>query len=214
MIQITSSEKQNDGTKHVYSQKKISKWFWIICTIPFLILFILIMTSGEDKRITTSVKQERTSIVEIQNAQPTEAEQVQLTEEVKEELQQNIVISDEEAIEIIEETIKSFGLSASTIQIANGRKNGGRKILILGYKSIAITQDKLLKETAEIAGAYIGVKKNGWDIDELSVIIGNMQGNAVGMWYCSKEWTDSFIKGEITKEDLLFKITSSIESFI
>ena len=82
----------------------------------------------------------------------------------------------------------------------------------MAYTLTATTQAQSGEEIGLVSGTFIGVKKMGWDIDELGVVIGNTQGNTVGMWYCSKEWTDSFLKGEITQEELVLKILSSISN--
>jgi len=100
-----------------------------------------------------------------------------------------------------------------TTQVADGRSNGGVKALILGYESSALTETQLADETGAILGSFIGAVKNGWDIDELMVVVADTQGNAVGTWHCSKEWINDYLAGKVTMDWLVLKAVGSMTIF-
>jgi len=124
--------------------------------------------------------------------------------------QQKVQMTDEIAIATIKNVLNNYGLIDINTKIANGRDKGGVKSLILSYKSTASTAEELAKETGAIIGAYTSAVKNEWDIDELGVVIGDISGTAVGMWYCSKKWTNEYITGKISMEELGSKVLKSM----
>ncbi len=170
----------------------------------FLILVGVTAPPTEQPEETTPVPQE-----EITQPLQKEVEK----QEPEKEIIEKPAVSDQKATAVIKTTLGAFGISDITTMIADGREKGGVKVLILTYRSNALTETELAEEMGRIVGAYMGVVKGGWDIDELSVVVGNVHGIAVGMWYCSKEWTDSFIKGEITEKELMLKVMGSMTSF-
>jgi hypothetical protein len=105
----------------------------------------------------------------------------------------NIYASDETAMRKIRTALTDHGLHSVSTQAADGRDKGGVKVLILSYKSTALTEDDLAEETGSILGAYLGIVEMGGDFDELSVVVGDTSGNAIGMWYCNKDWTNKYI---------------------
>jgi len=125
----------------------------------------------------------------------------------------DIYASDETATLLIEIALSDQGISGVTTQVADGRENGGTKVLVLSYRSTAPTETELAAETGCIVGAYLGAAKGGWDIDELSVVVGDVNGNAVGMWYCTKDWTSDYINGKISIDELSLKVISSMTAF-
>jgi len=125
----------------------------------------------------------------------------------------DIYASDETTTLLIEMTLSDYGIRDVTAEVADGREKGGTKILILSYKSIALTENELAEEMGYILGVYLGAVEGGWDIDELSVVVGDINGNAVGMWYCTKDWTNDYINGKISMSEVLINVISSMTPF-
>ena len=125
----------------------------------------------------------------------------------------DIYASDETATLLIRTALSDQGIRGVITQVADGREKGGVKCLILGYISTALTENELAAETGYILGAYLGAAEGGWDIDELLVTVGDIDGNAVGMWYCTKDWTNDYINGKISIDELSLKVISSMTSF-
>jgi len=122
----------------------------------------------------------------------------------------DIYISDEMAMHLIKSVLMDNGLRGINAQVADGRNKGGVKVLIMSYESTVSTADDLAEETGFILGAYLGAINEGWDVDELSVVVGDREGTAVGMWYCSEEWTDDYLNGKISETELLLKVFSTM----
>ncbi len=98
-----------------------------------------------------------------------------------------------------------------SIKVANGRDKGGTKTVIVAYKSNAESKNDIIREIARITAVFLATKKKGWDIDELIGIIADQEGNAVGMWYCKKEWADQYINGSLTMEEVGLKVLDTIQ---
>ena len=124
----------------------------------------------------------------------------------------NIYASDETAMRKIRTALTDHGLHSVSTQAADGRDKGGVKVLILSYKSTALTEDDLAEETGSILGAYFGIVEMGGDFDELSVVVGDTSGNAIGMWYCNKDWTNKYINGKISEDAILLKVFSTMKT--
>lgn len=122
----------------------------------------------------------------------------------------DIYASDKNVKLLIETLLNNNGLLDVNTQVANGRGNGGVKILILSYRSTASTGNELAIEMGYILGAYLGSVENGWDIDELSVVVGDINGNTAGIWYCTEDWTNDYTSGKISSDELLIKVSNSI----
>lgn len=121
--------------------------------------------------------------------------------------------NDTRYIDMIKTVLKRYGITNVDAQIGNGRDKGGVKCIILSYNSTSTTIDELGTETGNILGAYVGAAKEGWDIDELSVIVGDINGEAVGAWYCAKSWTKDFINEKISMTELMDKVLKSMRNF-
>lgn len=122
-------------------------------------------------------------------------------------------ISDNDAIYVIRSVLSDNGFEGVTAQVADGRPNGGTKGLILGYRSTASSVEDLATETGGILGTFFGVVKTGWDCDDMSAVVGDRNGNAIGMWYCTKEWKDAYVRGRITEEEVLANVLGTMYSF-
>ena len=122
----------------------------------------------------------------------------------------DIYASDKNVKLLIETLLNNNGFLDVNTQVANGRENGGVKVLILSYRSTASTVNELAIEMGYILGAYLGTAENGWDIDELSVVVGDINGNSVAIWYCTEDWTNDYTSGKISIDELLIKVSNSI----
>jgi len=122
-------------------------------------------------------------------------------------------ISDNDAIYVIRSVLSDNGFEGVTAQVADGRANGGTKSLVLSYRSTAPGVEELVTETGGILGTFFGVVKTGWDCDELSVVVGDRNDNAIGMWYCTKEWKDAYVQGWMTIEEVGANVLGTMYSF-
>jgi len=104
------------------------------------------------------------------------------------------------------------GLTVTNVEIADGRPNGGEKAVVLGYQSTATNETELATEVGFILGSYLGSVNEGWDVDSLSVVIGDLNGQTIGTWYCEKEWTEQFLAGEIDQDEVSLKALQTMES--
>jgi hypothetical protein len=121
----------------------------------------------------------------------------------------NIYASDETAMRKIRTALTNHGLHSVHTQVADGRDKGGVKVLILNYRS----EDDFGYETEAIIGAYVGIVEIGGDFDELAVVVGDRSDNAIGMWYCKKDWANKHINGKLSSDALLSKVLSTITTF-
>ncbi len=123
-------------------------------------------------------------------------------------------ISDNDAIYTIRSVLSDNEIQVNYAQVADGRSNGGTKGLVLGYRSTALNSvEELMGETATILGVFLGSVKTGWDCDDMSVVVGDGNGNGIGMWYCTKEWKDAYVQGRMTDEEILLNVFSTMYSF-
>ena len=125
----------------------------------------------------------------------------------------DIYASDETTTLLIKTTLSDYGIRDVTAQVADGRENGGTKSLILSYRSTALTENEIAAEMGFIIGVYLGAVEGGWDIDELSVVVGDINGNAAGIWYCTKDWTNDYRNGKMSMGEVLIKVISSMTPF-
>lgn len=174
------------------------KWkFWLIAIS--IIIFIISTYDGENKEATPDQQSSQKQTQLKNTSQPSQVQQ-----------KKSRTPSDKAAITTIKNLLENYVLFEVDAKVADGRTNGGTKVLILSYKSVASTPTRIAEELGIILGSYIVAVRSNWDIDELSVVVGDMQGNAVGTWYCEKEWIDDFINGKITDEELSTKALTTI----
>ncbi len=121
-------------------------------------------------------------------------------------------MSDDVAMSAIRISLRDAGISDITTQVADGRENGGTKSLIMSYRSLSTTSGGVSEEIGSILGAFLGTVKGGWDCDELSAVVGDSRGNAIGLWYCSKSWKDGYIEGTMTDEEIILKVLSTVQT--
>ncbi len=121
-------------------------------------------------------------------------------------------ISDNIAMDVIKKSLGDGGFSDVTTRIGDGRSEGGVKVLILSYRSEALTTEDFGLETSTILGSFLGTVEAGWDCDELWVAVGDRFGTAIGMWYCSKEWKEAYIKDSLTAEEVLLSVLGTMET--
>jgi len=210
--QTVTAENQTEPTK-----KKSHKS--LLITAGIIILFGILINSSlnsarEKAKLVMEKEKEDTATEQQLPQEQTQPEQIpQSPQEAQKEQEEKTGLSDKEAMAVMEIVLTGYGLYDIDMKIADGRDKGGVRVLILSYKSIASTLTKLAGESGFILGSYTAGVENGWDIDELSVVVGDIQGNAVGMWYCSKEWTDDFVAGKISAEELDTKVLTTMTTF-
>jgi len=115
-------------------------------------------------------------------------------------------ITDEYAISIMKESLLNNAIDVETIEVADGRPNGGEKSLILGYTSKDATDIVVLtEEKTSVVEAFAMVVDEGWDIDSLSVVTGNSAGKATSIWMCDKDSTLNYRNKEIEFGDFFYQ---------
>ena len=121
--------------------------------------------------------------------------------------------SDDTWTSLIKSNLLSYGLHKVSAEVIDGRANGGTKTILIGYNSFAEDEIELAGETGYIVGSFLSAADQGWDIDELSVIIGDANDIAIGMWYITKEWKEDYIYGRTTLEETALKALGTMETF-
>ncbi len=114
---------------------------------------------------------------------------------------------------LIELTLQNGGIDVESIEIADGRSGGGVKSVIIAYTSYSSTEEGIAQEVGAVIGVFIGAKEEGMDIDEMAAVVGDAQGNAIGMYYCTKEWADSYIAGDMTMMEISLKVLGTLTAF-
>lgn len=44
----------------------------------------------------------------------------------------------------------------------------------------------------------------------MMAVIGGTNGKAIGTWYCSKEWKDAYLNGDLTQAQLVIKVIGTV----
>jgi len=106
---------------------------------------------------------------------------------------------DEDVVRLVEKTLTEGGLLDVRARVADGRRMGGVKCLIVSFRSrtlpqIESTPIQVMLELSSVIGVYLGARINGWDVDELSIVVGDITGKVAGIFYCEKEWADDAVK--------------------
>lgn len=101
-----------------------------------------------------------------------------------------------------------FDLTIELVTIADGRENGGERNLLIGYTSTASDGNEILQELGAVFGGAGGViREFDMDIDSVSLVIGDVLGNAVGIVVVSASDLLSFSNGEISAVEFVEKLT-------
>ena len=119
-------------------------------------------------------------------------------------------ISDNAANMAVEKTLTNYGVQIYKVNTFDGRANGGDKSMLIGYVSTEQSTDGVALEIDKILGAWLGVVKLGWDCDSMIAGIGGTNGMAIGTWYCSKEWKDAYLNGDLTQVQLVIKVIGTV----
>lgn len=95
-----------------------------------------------------------------------------------------------------------------SVEIADGRANGGERVAIITYRSTAITDADLGGEWGSIFGAvYNAVILDSIDIDAVSIVIGNQNGNAIGIVATSMDDLEAVMNNRITFEEFYRRLS-------
>ena len=118
--------------------------------------------------------------------------------------------NDEHYIMLMKKTVSELGIDNFDCKISDLRSEGRNKTLIAIYT----THGDILTETGYILGAFLAAKKDGWDIDSLSVSIEDVNGEYVGMWYCEKDWAQQYVDGKLNNTEISLLVVSTMEDVI
>jgi hypothetical protein len=110
----------------------------------------------------------------------------------------------------LESSVQKEGISLQAIEVADGRSNGGDKMVIIGYRSSATTTTEVESEMEVSVEAFIDTVNHGWDIDGMVVILGEPDGTAAGQYHVEEEWIQSYLDGDISFETLMERIKDTI----
>ncbi len=204
-IEATSLKKQRKSKKNKDRETAIA----IAIGVTLVAILVLLMISEYPSYNETVERRDRTT----QSRAKTEYAKARTEEERKVSDVGGVVrglfirgMPDEDVIRLVEKTLTEGGLLDVTARVADGRRTGGVKCLIVSFRSRALPQresapKEVFLELSSILGAYIGARREGWDVDELTVVVGDSTGMPAGIFYCEKEWADDVAK-EPTVESL------------
>lgn len=113
---------------------------------------------------------------------------------------------DEYYTTLMKVALRDQGFDVESVKVANGRDKGGDKNVIIAYRSSATTTNEISTEMGSMTGVFAGAVKDGWDIDVMVVVMGDLQGTAVGTWYCEESWIQDYLEGSISDEELVVKV--------
>lgn len=112
---------------------------------------------------------------------------------------------------VIRVSLENEGYDVSSIEVANGRPNGGDKTVIVSTRSSAQTVGDFASEIGAFAGAFAGAVGNEWDIDAMIVVVGDRQGRAIGTFYVEEEWAQSYVDGEMSGEEYATRVLETLQ---
>jgi len=116
-------------------------------------------------------------------------------------------ISDYEAQNLIKDSLSDQGLLDITTKIID-QSLGVRALLII-YRSSATSIYGIGEDIGLILTSFLAITYDGWDCDELSVVVEDQFGNSVGSWFCTKEWKEAHLQNRMSKEDLIANVIST-----
>lgn len=118
----------------------------------------------------------------------------------------------QDAIEI-EVAIRAVtDINVASVQVADGRPNGGERVVIIAYNSSASTESDLAGEWGSILGAVGSFARNqGIDLDAISIVVGDASGQMVGIVAAQVVDVLAFLDGRISNEEFFNRLL--IEDF-
>jgi hypothetical protein len=108
---------------------------------------------------------------------------------------------------LISQTIRSItDIDLQSVQVLH--REDGYDLIIIGYTSHATTSADLYSEYGYVFGA-VGtlVKQQGWDFDDLGMVVGNTQGFAIKSVSVQMSDVIAFLDGQISVETLAERMT-------
>ena len=196
-IEATSLKKQRKSKKNKDRETVIAGTIGIACAIVILLAVLKVPSYNE----TVERKYRPT-----QSRAKTEYAKARVEEEQKVSDVGGVVrglfirgMPDEDVVRLVEKTLTEGGLLDVRARVADGRRMGGVKCLIVSFRSrtlpqIESTPIQVMLELSSVIGVYLGARINGWDVDELSIVVGDITGKVAGIFYCEKEWADDAVK--------------------
>jgi hypothetical protein len=111
-------------------------------------------------------------------------------------------LNDREDAQSIEDTLSVWagGRNVETVKIANGRPNGGERVVIVAYLSTESTDVGVVDEIFDLLDA-IGVAIDAFDIDldSVGLVAGDAFGNAAGAIAVSVDDLQAFRQGRMSR---------------
>lgn len=158
----------------------------------------------ESKQITLSEGEERTVSVE-HPFQEIGTHDLQINDASVGSLTVEPLPSDDEFFtSLVVKLLEEKEIQVASIEVANGRGNGGQKGAIITYRTSSINA-VTGSEMGTFVAAFTNAVEMGWDIDATTVIVGDGDGTAIGAYVIEAEWARSNLNGEITTEEYYSK---------
>jgi len=107
-------------------------------------------------------------------------------------------------------SIVAGGRNIETVQVADGRPNGGERVVIVSYLTTESTEVGYVDEWIDIfEGVAASIRANDLDVDSVSLVAGTATGQAAGILVTSIEDLIAFTQGEITRGEFLSRLQST-----
>lgn len=172
---------------------------------------------GERKTTTSTTSEPALTVqtpTDSDSQTPTTEETTSTTTEQTTEITETTTKNSEDEYysSILEIAFASEGIYTESIEVSNGRANGGNKAVVVKYASTATSSGELAYEIGGFTGAFTSVVEDGWDIDVMVVHIQETNGETAVTIYIREKWVQSYLRGEISQDELLSKVIESGET--
>jgi len=140
-----------------------------------------IASNAGDYTLASEKKEEATDLYNIALEEIEKATDIlnKITEEIERSLEnENLPTQYKEPAKkvdtaLIEQSLRYVGVDIYSVRIADGRKNGGDKSIIIAYSSRGTTEEDIVKDFAAIVGSLVAIdRKTNLDLDGINFIIG------------------------------------------
>ncbi|NQU87437.1 MAG: hypothetical protein HQ541_16915 [Mariniphaga sp.] len=107
---------------------------------------------------------------------------------------------DKYTCDMIKKTLKSIDVYVTDIKIADGRKNGGVRSMIVTYTANLLPKNQAGEITKVLECLKVANEKLNADLDEISAVIGDMDGKALAVINVSKAIVNNYYRTKNTEE--------------
>lgn len=108
---------------------------------------------------------------------------------------------DDRLIRMIRRELGHAGVDVDSVCVVDESIQGGARRLMADFT--AATLGELLRGIGKTLGLYHAALKHGLDTDELAGVVKNPQGIDIVSYSCEKKWSEAYLKGDLSYEELL-----------